>query len=187
MSRSLAAKAALATRVDAFGDEVTFDLGTEHKVKLEQRLRMLEEGNLRKLSGTGKVKSQFEKYHVKSEIKTYQAADDSTIHSDTKKRKHSEIDTPKKLIEEIKEEDDEEEVVVKSEKKKKKKKDSISEDYQVAKKVKTEDEEDADASTSEKKKKKKKVKVEVEEEEIETPKSDKKKKKKKVKQEEDDD
>lgn len=185
MSRSLAAKAALATRVDAFGDEVTFDLGTEHKVKLEQRLRMLEEGNLRKLSGTGKVKSQFEKYHVKSEIKTYQAADDSTIHSDTKKRRHSEVDTPKKLIEEIKEE--EEEVVVKSEKKKKKKKESISEDYQVAKKVKTEDEEDADASTSEKKKKKKKVKEEVEDVEIETPKSDKKKKKKKVKQEEDDD
>lgn len=184
MSRSLAAKAALATRVDAFGDEVTFDLGTEHKVKLEQRLRMLEEGNLRKLSGTGKVKSQFEKYHGKSEIKTYQAADDSTIHSETKKRKHSEIDTPKKLIEEIK---DEEEVVVKSEKKKKKKKDSISEDYQVAKKVKTEDEEDADASTSEKKKKKKKAKEEVEEEEVETPKSDKKKKKKKVKQEEDED
>lgn len=184
MSRSLAAKAALATRVDAFGDEVTFDLGTEHKVKLEQRLRMLEEGNLRKLSGTGKVKSQFEKYHAKSEIKTYQATDDSTIHSETKKRKHSEVDTPKKLIEEIK---DEEEVVVKSEKKKKKKKDSISEDYQVAKKVKTEDEEDADASTSEKKKKKKKVKEEVEEEEIETPKSDKKKKKKKVKQESDED
>lgn len=65
MSRSLAAKASLATRVDVFGEDNTFELGMAHKVKLEARLRMLEEGNLRRLSGTGKAKAKFEKYHNK--------------------------------------------------------------------------------------------------------------------------
>lgn len=65
MSRSLAAKASLATRVDAFGEDVTMELGAAHKVKLEARLRLLEDGNLRKLSGTGKAKAKFEKYQAK--------------------------------------------------------------------------------------------------------------------------
>lgn len=65
MSRMLAAKAALATRVDALGEDGSFDLGVEHKAKLEARLRMLEEGNLRRISGTGKMKAKFEKYHGK--------------------------------------------------------------------------------------------------------------------------
>lgn len=120
MSRSLAAKAALATRVDAFGEDTTFNLGAEHKAKLDARLRLLEEGNLRRLSGTGKAKSKFEKYHVKTEVKTYPVEADSTLPSSSKKRKHSETEeTPKKkLIEDI----TPEEVEVKSEKKKKKKK-----------------------------------------------------------------
>lgn len=63
MSRMLAAKASLATRVDALGEDTTFDLGAEHKAKLESRLRILEEGNARRISGTGKAKSKFEKYH----------------------------------------------------------------------------------------------------------------------------
>lgn len=133
MSRSLAAKAALATRVDAFGEDTSFTLGAEHKAKLEARLRLLEEGNLRKLSGTGKVKSQFEKYHVKTEVAQYPTHADSTLPSSSKKRKHSEVadaaeqsPAPKKkvLIEEIKPEPeaDEEGAVPSSEKKKKKKK-----------------------------------------------------------------
>lgn len=63
MSRMLAAKASLATRVDAFGEDGSFDLGAEHKVKLEARLRLLEEGNMRAISGTGKAKAKFDKYH----------------------------------------------------------------------------------------------------------------------------
>ncbi|XP_017023905.1 nucleolar protein 58 [Drosophila kikkawai] len=121
MSRSLAAKASLATRVDAFGEEATFELGAAHKVKLESRLRLLEEGNLRKLSGTGKAKAKFEKYQAKSEVFTYQPEADNTVN--VKKRKHSEAEqTPVKK--EIKEEAGaaEEEEEVKSEKKKKKKK-----------------------------------------------------------------
>lgn len=65
MSRMLAAKAALATRLDAFGEEGGFELGAGHKVRLEQRLRELEEGGLKRLSGTGRAKAKFEKYHAK--------------------------------------------------------------------------------------------------------------------------
>ncbi|CAH1788354.1 unnamed protein product [Owenia fusiformis] len=85
MSRMLAAKAALATRVDALGDEATNELGIEHRAKLEGRLRMLEEGGSRRISGTGKQVAKFEKYENKSEIKTYNAGADSTLSS--KKRK----------------------------------------------------------------------------------------------------
>lgn len=63
MSRMLAAKAALATRVDALGEDGNVDLGAEHRAKLEARLRILEEGNVRRISGTGKAKAKFEKYH----------------------------------------------------------------------------------------------------------------------------
>lgn len=89
MSRMLAAKAALATRVDAFGEDVSFELGAEHKVKLENRLRLLEEGNLRRISGTGKAKAKFEKYHSKSEVFHYPVAGDSTLNKKPIKREHS--------------------------------------------------------------------------------------------------
>jgi len=94
----LATKASLCTRLDAMGEDNTFDLGAEHKVKLEARLRLLEEGNLRRLSGTGKAKARFEKYHGKSEIHQYPTAADSTLPT---KRKHSESEDKKPLIEEL--------------------------------------------------------------------------------------
>lgn len=53
MSRMLAAKAALATRVDALGEESTTVLGTEHRARLETRLKILEDGQLR-VNGAGK-------------------------------------------------------------------------------------------------------------------------------------
>lgn len=104
ISRMLAAKSALATRVDALGEDCSLDLGAEHKVKVEARIRLLEEGNLRRISGTGKAKAKFEKYHSKSEIRQYPVAADSTL--PTKKRKLDELqESPKKvLIEEIVEE-----------------------------------------------------------------------------------
>ena len=104
ISRMLAAKAALATRVDALGEDCSLDLGAEHKVKVEARIRLLEEGNLRRISGTGKTKAKFEKYHGKSEVRQYPVAADSTL--PTKKRKLDELqESPKKvLIEEIVEE-----------------------------------------------------------------------------------
>lgn len=92
MSRMLAAKAALATRVDALGEDGSFTLGAEHKAKLESRLRILEEGNIKRISGTGKAKAKFEKYHGVSEIKQYPDAADSTLPSSSKrKRDDSEI------------------------------------------------------------------------------------------------
>lgn len=89
MSRMLAAKAALVTRVDAFGEDVSFELGAEHKVKLENKLRLLEEGNLRRISGTGKAKAKFEKYHSKSEVFHFPIAGDSTLGQKPVKREHS--------------------------------------------------------------------------------------------------
>ncbi|KYM89884.1 Nucleolar protein 58 [Atta colombica] len=97
ISRMLAAKASLATRVDALGDTASFELGAEHKVKLEARLRMLEEGNIRRISGTAKAKAKFEKYQVKNEYMQYSTSIDSTL--TTKKRP---------LIEEIETQESEE-------------------------------------------------------------------------------
>ena len=62
----MAAKASLGTRVDALGEGLDGgSLGMEHRAKLEIRLRQLEEGNLRRVSGTAKAKAKFEKYHSK--------------------------------------------------------------------------------------------------------------------------
>ena len=162
ISRSLAAKASLATRLDAFGEESTFELGTEHRAKLETRLRILEEGNLKRLSGTGKVKAKFEKYQGKSEIKLFPTEEDNTIPIVmSKKRKISEAEkNGKKLIEEIKSEPEEEVAGPSSEKKKKKKKKAVEEEEEVvvspkAKKAKVEEDEAAPSSEKKKKKKKK--------------------------------
>ncbi|CAK1550831.1 unnamed protein product [Leptosia nina] len=179
MSRMLAAKAALATRVDAFGDEVSFELGAEHKVKLENRLRLLEEGNLKRLSGTAKAKVKFEKYHSKTEVHHYPTAGDSTLGQKPIKREHSpDTEAPTKKI---KLEDGAEDVTPKKKKPKTEPADEI--DGQL----------NGSEPVSEKKKKKKKNKqsleaeAEIKEEEVKleenvevkTPKSEKKKKKKK--------
>ncbi|KAK4877296.1 hypothetical protein RN001_009802 [Aquatica leii] len=184
MSRMLAAKAALATRYDALGDDGNnFELGAEHKAKLEARLRILEEGNLKKISGTGKAKAKFEKYQGVSEVKSYPSAADSTL-----KRKRSESEGP--IKQEIKVE--EQEVVTPKQKKKKSKKDAHSGEGEVEVK---EEAEQVEVTQKKKKKKKKekqepvdesepstsgtsKFKEEHVEEQVEAPTSEKKKKKK---------
>lgn len=83
MSRMLAAKASLATRFDALGENTTFDLGVEHKKKLEARLRLLEVGNIRKISGTLKAKTKFQKYHSDNEYAQYPISIDSTLQKET--------------------------------------------------------------------------------------------------------
>lgn len=161
MSRMLAAKASLCTRVDALGEDGNFDLGAEHKVKLEARLRILEEGNLRRLSGTGKAKAKFEKYQSKSEFVEYPTAADSTL---GRKRGHEEDTKP--LIEEIKVEAEEpwQEVP----KKKKKKRQSEGEtSTEATAEVKEETPDEASTSMDDSKKKKKKKKKEREEMEVE--------------------
>ncbi|CAB0044094.1 unnamed protein product [Trichogramma brassicae] len=125
MARMLSAKASLCARVDALGEEVTYEMGAEHKVKLESRLRLLEEGNIRKISGTPKAKAAFQKFHAKSEIAEYPVAADSTIKSEVPDRKPliEEIKEEKDVIEEeVKEKEQNEDDVNEEETKKKKKK-----------------------------------------------------------------
>ncbi|CAH0547279.1 unnamed protein product [Brassicogethes aeneus] len=164
MSRMLAAKASLATRVDALGEDGSFTLGAEHKAKLEARLRILEEGNIKRISGTGKAKAKFEKYHGVSEVKQYPDAADSTLPSSSKRKR-----TESELKQEVKTEEVE---TPKTKKKQKKEKEEIKEEIK-------EESVDAEPSSSKKKKKKKAKQEELEEEEIkEEPTSEKKKKKK---------
>ena len=153
----LAAKAALACRVDALSEEASSDIGLEQRARVEARIRQLEGGAVFKISGSGKKSAQFDKYENKSEIVEYKTAADSTI---KRELEDAEETSPKKI--KVEEE-------VKSEKKKKKK-------------IKTEPVEDEEVCSP--KEKKKKVKVEAVEAEPEAaPTSEKKKKKKKDKQE----
>ena len=46
ISRMLAAKASLAARVDALGEEVGTEMGIENRAKLESRLKMFEDGQV---------------------------------------------------------------------------------------------------------------------------------------------
>jgi len=172
ISRMLAAKAALAIRYDALGDDTNAEMGIENRAKLEARLRQLEDKGIRRISGTGKAMAKADKYQHKSDIKVYDPSGDSTLPSTSKKRKFAEM---------------EEEAGTSSPapvKAKKVKKEAVSEP------------EEAEADEPPKKKKKKKDKkhaeerVEVKEEEMETteePTEKKKKKKKKKVKEEDSD
>merc|ERR1712042_381208 len=101
MSRMLAAKSALATRVDALGEETNTTLGVEHRAKLEKTLRFLEEGGMRKISGTAKSQAKFEKYESKSDVKTYQPAADSTIPVKSEEKKRRKRKKKKRKIEEV--------------------------------------------------------------------------------------
>ncbi|XP_053739568.1 nucleolar protein 58 isoform X2 [Synchiropus splendidus] len=178
ISRMLAAKAALAIRYDALGEDTNAEMGAENRAKLEARLRQLEERGIRRISGTGKAMAKADVYQHKSEVKIYDPSGDSTIPSTSKKRKFEEV-----------EEGDAEVPVTPKVKSKKAKKEVVAVE---------EEEEEAAAEVAEEtpKKKKKKKKVKAEEEEVEMkeeeevevaaePTEKKKKKKKKAKEEAD--
>lgn len=74
----LAAKAALAARVDALGEETSLALGTEHRAYLEARLRQLETGDKKAVSAM-KKKFAAQKYDNKSEVRQYQPSQDSSL------------------------------------------------------------------------------------------------------------
>merc|ERR1712083_305711 len=144
VSRMLAAKAALATRVDALGEETNTDLGIEHRAKVESRIRQLEGGVATKISGTVKQGAKFDKYEAKSEVVEYKAAADVTI---PKKRSIDESDDDEKpATKKIKVEEEEA-----GEKKKKKKKDKKKEEEME---VEAEPEPVAEVKSEKKKKKK---------------------------------
>merc|ERR1719365_382800 len=78
VSRMLAAKAAIATRVDALGEETNPDLGIEHRAKVESRIRQLEGGQVAQISGSAKKSAKFDKYEATGEVLEYKAAADVT-------------------------------------------------------------------------------------------------------------
>lgn len=91
VSRMLAAKAALAIRVDALGEDVNNEMGIEHRATLEKRMQSLESGLTKKISGTGKAKAKFDKYTVKREAPREEAAEamqdaESTIPTHKKRK-----------------------------------------------------------------------------------------------------
>eukprot|EP00088_Acartia_fossae_P040255 TRINITY_DN418_c0_g1_i7.p1 TRINITY_DN418_c0_g1~~TRINITY_DN418_c0_g1_i7.p1 ORF type:complete len:559 (-),score=231.82 TRINITY_DN418_c0_g1_i7:63-1739(-) len=154
VSRMLAAKAALACRVDALGEETNTDLGMEHRAKLESRIRQLESGNITRISGTAKQSAKFDRHETKSEVVEYKAAADVTM---PKKRTFGEEEgeADKPAAKKIKVED----VVAESEEKdKKKKKKKDKKEAAEAVEVKVEEAEvkmEVEAETPKKKKKKK--------------------------------
>ncbi|XP_040888692.1 nucleolar protein 58 [Toxotes jaculatrix] len=179
ISRMLAAKAALAIRYDALGEDTNAEMGAENRAKLEARLRQLEEKGIRRISGTGKAMAKADKYQHKSEVKVYDPSGDSTIPTTSKKRKFEQMEeeeeaeepvTPvvkfKKPKKEPVTEEEEAETSAAAEetpkKKKKKKKDKKADDE--TQETKEEEEEVTESTEKKKKKKKKKVKEEEEEE-----------------------
>merc|ERR1711994_998128 len=141
VSRMLAAKASLACRVDALGEETNTDLGIEHRAKVESRIRQLEGGEVTKISATAKQSAKFDKYESKSEVLEYKAAADVTL----KRKADDEEEKPD--VKRIKVDD----VEAEGSKNKKKKEETEAPTEEVA-----------EVASPEKKKKKKKDKETVE-------------------------
>ncbi|XP_019409360.1 PREDICTED: nucleolar protein 58 [Crocodylus porosus] len=161
ISRMLAAKTALSIRYDALGEDSSAELGAENRLKVETRMRQLEEKGIRRISGTGKALARADRYQHKSEVKTFDPSGDSTLPTVAKKRKIEEVveeETEvkikaKKIKLELKEQANAEEgEVVKKKKKKKEKKHRAEEEATLAEEPCT----STEVESSEKKKKKKK-------------------------------
>ncbi|KAJ1374437.1 hypothetical protein KIN20_037124 [Parelaphostrongylus tenuis] len=116
MARKLAAKCALATRIDALADESKgAEVGMECRANLEAVLRVEQERGPKKISG---YSHKHEKYHFKSETYEYDTANDVPM-KPLKRRFEEEQEEPAKKRPKV-EEVDVEEVATSSEKKKKK-------------------------------------------------------------------
>uniref|UniRef100_A0A7M4DYS8 Nucleolar protein 58 n=1 Tax=Crocodylus porosus TaxID=8502 RepID=A0A7M4DYS8_CROPO len=163
ISRMLAAKTALSIRYDALGEDSSAELGAENRLKVETRMRQLEEKGIRRISGTGKALARADRYQHKSEVKTFDPSGDSTLPTVAKKRKIEEVveeETEvkikaKKIKLELKgteQANAEEGEVVKKKKKKKEKKHRAEEEATLAEEPCT----STEVESSEKKKKKKK-------------------------------
>ncbi|KAG2551913.1 probable nucleolar protein 5-2 [Panicum virgatum] len=211
ISRSLAAKTALAIRYDALGDGEDNSIGTESRLKLETRLQVLEKTEFGKSAGSAKGKPKIEAYEkdrkkgagaLITPAKTYNAAADVVLGQSTeetpkkselasKKRKHHDAEAalPTKPAAEANEDGGQER------KKKKKKKSKETEtpaadaDGEKKKKKKSKESEEEPAvatAEGEKKKKKKKSGADGEDVAMQTEESGKKDKKKKKKKHADD-
>ncbi|XP_063067826.1 nucleolar protein 58 [Engraulis encrasicolus] len=190
ISRSLAAKTALAIRYDALGEDTNAEMGLENRAKLEARVRQLEERGIRRISGTGKALAKADKYQHKSDVRVYDPSGDSTLPTTSKKRKFEETEEQEEEAQE-----EEQPVQPKPKKIKKEKAAATAAAAEAEVEVKTEPEAEAESGEPKKKKKKKKhseaaaeePKAEEEEEAIASPTeetTEKKKKKKKAKKSE---
>ncbi|XP_021742335.1 probable nucleolar protein 5-2 [Chenopodium quinoa] len=197
ISRSLAAKTALAIRYDALGDNPDNTMGLENRAKLEARLRNLEGKELGKSAGSAKGKPQIEVYDkdrkkgagaLITPAKTYNPAADAILGKkddnlmaiekdvhvveETKKAKKEKKKKKDAVLEDSvangEDENVEPEVEIKSKKEKKKKKQQAENG----------DKEADDEETTKKEKKKKKKKQAEDEETVEAGEKDKKKKRK---------
>jgi len=131
ISRMLAAKAAIATRCDALGEgEQTSNVGTEGRTRVEMRLKALESGHIRKISGTGK-KPSTEKYdahkneqNFKKQTTEYNTAADSTMDTSYKKDNKNGESNKRKISDDSNVQVEQTEETPEKRKKKKKQKDS---------------------------------------------------------------
>ncbi|KAI3793821.1 hypothetical protein L1987_36443 [Smallanthus sonchifolius] len=190
ISRSLAAKTALAIRYDALGDGQDNSMGMENRLKLEARLRSLEGRELGRSAGSTKGKPKIEAYNkdfkkgdgaMITPAKTYNVSADSVlgrIEAEAEKEKDVDMapsdegkkDKKKKKKKAIAEEEEAEDGKKKD---KKKKKHAAAEETVEAQQNEEEN--------VEKKKKKRKHAEADNEDEAETEKPSKKKKDKKKK------
>lgn len=79
VSRMLAAKAALAIRVDALGEDTDASLGTEQRADLEKKFALLEQNSTKRISGTGKMQAKFDKYQQNAGKGSYDQDQASTL------------------------------------------------------------------------------------------------------------
>lgn len=149
-SRWLAAKSALAIRVDALGEDTDTEMSLRNRANLEARLKMLEDGKLTRISKTGGSKSnKFDVYRHKSEILEYKPAKDSTLGKKRKTFADDDDDAPHEPKQFIK----------------KSKYSDVQQEQEEDQKVEQGSEEQS--PVEKKKKKKKKSKVAEEQEEVE--------------------
>jgi len=149
VSRMLAAKTALSTRLDALGDVTDGSEGMLLREKVEARVRDLEGGKSQSLSGNGKGKANQEKYQKPAEVKTYDASADVAMSTEEAKPK-KEKKSKRKAEEEP--EKEEEETKPKKEKKSKRKAEEEPEPEEPKEKKARKEEKKAKKEKKEKKK-----------------------------------
>lgn len=92
ISRVLAAKTALAIRVDALGDSENASVGIENRAKVEARIRVLENGN--KVPSANENSFKPRQYDRAGSVPQYNASSDIVLEpSSSHKRKHEEVDS----------------------------------------------------------------------------------------------
>jgi nucleolar protein 58 len=95
ISRVLAAKCALSTRSDAFGEGTGITVALGHRAKVEQRLEIMEHGSARSLSNTAASKPAQQAYTKPTEVKAYNTSADVVMEETSAKKKKKKKDKSK--------------------------------------------------------------------------------------------